>query len=271
MRQRREPAALARDGTTEGAVGAAGARRHARAAGAAAPDRKPSARRRSAARSALLVGRWGQQLLPGTPGQASPLDWRVLAFVIAVTTVTGVVFGIAPALRATRDGRQRRHSRRTAGACSASRSLLGRIAGRRAGRHLAGAARRRRIVPPHAAEPPAGRRRIQSAERAAVPGQPDAEPIRRPESQRSLYDQIGERLRAIAGVRSVAWSNTSLMSGRRFSARHLRPGPHLSTGPARHHLRPRRLADVFRHDGDSAGRRPRLHARATRRARRASP
>ena len=50
----------------------------------------------------VLVGRWGQQLLPGTPGQVSPLDWRVLTFVIAVTTGTGIVFGIAPALRATR-------------------------------------------------------------------------------------------------------------------------------------------------------------------------
>ena len=49
----------------------------------------------------LLVGRWGQQLLPGTPGQVSPLDWRVLAFVIAVTTAAGIVFGIAPALRAS--------------------------------------------------------------------------------------------------------------------------------------------------------------------------
>jgi predicted permease len=48
-----------------------------------------------------LVGRWGQQLLPGNAGQPAPLDWRVLSFVLAVTGLTGVVFGIAPALRAT--------------------------------------------------------------------------------------------------------------------------------------------------------------------------
>ena len=49
----------------------------------------------------ILVGYWGQQLLPGPPGQAAALDWRVLSFALAVTTLTGIVFGIAPALRAT--------------------------------------------------------------------------------------------------------------------------------------------------------------------------
>ena len=49
----------------------------------------------------VLVGYWGQQLLPGTAGQPAPLDWRVLSFVLAITGLTGIVFGIAPALRAT--------------------------------------------------------------------------------------------------------------------------------------------------------------------------
>ena len=49
----------------------------------------------------IVVAYWGRQLLPGQQGQAASLDLRVLAFVIAVTAVTGVVFGIAPALRAT--------------------------------------------------------------------------------------------------------------------------------------------------------------------------
>ena len=49
----------------------------------------------------VLVGYWGKQLLPGAPGQATAIDWRVLAFVVAVTTLTGVVFGLAPAVRAT--------------------------------------------------------------------------------------------------------------------------------------------------------------------------
>src|SRR6185503_20995391 len=49
----------------------------------------------------VLVGYWGKQLLPGPPGQATPLDWRILGFVLVVTGITGIIFGVAPALRAT--------------------------------------------------------------------------------------------------------------------------------------------------------------------------
>jgi predicted permease len=49
----------------------------------------------------ILVGYWGRQLLPGPPGQIPPFDWRIVAFVLVVTSVTGIVFGIAPALRGT--------------------------------------------------------------------------------------------------------------------------------------------------------------------------
>jgi predicted permease len=48
----------------------------------------------------IAVGYWGRALLPG-PGQSAPIDWRVLAFVLVVTLVTGILFGIAPALRGT--------------------------------------------------------------------------------------------------------------------------------------------------------------------------
>jgi predicted permease len=49
----------------------------------------------------ILVGGWSGQLLPGAAGQATAIDWRVLSFVLAITVATGVLFGIAPALRAT--------------------------------------------------------------------------------------------------------------------------------------------------------------------------
>jgi predicted permease len=49
----------------------------------------------------VLVGYWGRQLLPGAAAQAPLLDLRVLAFVLIVTAATGILFGIAPALRAT--------------------------------------------------------------------------------------------------------------------------------------------------------------------------
>jgi len=49
----------------------------------------------------IAVGYWGRLLLPNPPGQLPPLDWRVFAFVAAVTLLTGLVFGIGPALRGT--------------------------------------------------------------------------------------------------------------------------------------------------------------------------
>jgi predicted permease len=49
----------------------------------------------------IVVAYWGKQLLPAPVDQAAILDWRVLGFVLAITVVTGIVFGIAPALRAT--------------------------------------------------------------------------------------------------------------------------------------------------------------------------
>jgi predicted permease len=49
----------------------------------------------------IVFGYWGKQLLPPPVDQAAVLDWQVLAFVFSVTVVSGVAFGIAPALRAT--------------------------------------------------------------------------------------------------------------------------------------------------------------------------
>ena len=50
----------------------------------------------------LLVAYWGKQLLPRNIGSATETDWRVLGFVTGLTLLTGIVFGIAPALRASR-------------------------------------------------------------------------------------------------------------------------------------------------------------------------
>jgi predicted permease len=49
----------------------------------------------------VIVGYWGRQLLPGAAGRMTGLDWRILLFVLVVTVVTGILFGIAPALRGT--------------------------------------------------------------------------------------------------------------------------------------------------------------------------
>jgi predicted permease len=71
----------------------------------------------------IVVGYWGKQLLPPPAGQA-PLDGAVLGFVVIVTALTGVLFGVVPAVRATRvnvSAALKETSRSIAG----SRSLLG--------------------------------------------------------------------------------------------------------------------------------------------------
>jgi predicted permease len=72
----------------------------------------------------ILVGYWGKGLLPGAPSQAPLLDWRVLAFVLAVTTLTGILFGIAPALRAT-GGEVNAALKQNSRSVTGSRSVLG--------------------------------------------------------------------------------------------------------------------------------------------------
>jgi predicted permease len=170
----------------------------------------------------ILAGRWGQQLLPGALGQASPLDWRVLAFVIAVTTLTGVVFGIAPALPATRTDVNvalKEHSRSLAG----SRSLFGRtlvvaqvaislvlLIG--AGLFIRTLENLRHVD--FGFNP----RNVALFQVSPALNRYDA-------AKRSpLYDRIGERIRAIAGVRAVAWSDPALMTNRRFSGSLFIPG-----------------------------------------------
>jgi predicted permease len=48
----------------------------------------------------LLAGYWSRQLLPF--GQNAPIDWRVVSFVAGLSVLTGLLFGLVPALRATR-------------------------------------------------------------------------------------------------------------------------------------------------------------------------
>ena len=49
----------------------------------------------------MAVGYWGRALMPTFQGQPPPLDWKVIAFVAAVSLLTGIVFGIVPAMRGT--------------------------------------------------------------------------------------------------------------------------------------------------------------------------
>lgn len=159
----------------------------------------------------IAVGNWGKRLLPGAPGQATPLDWRVLAFVVVVTAITGIVFGIAPAFRATSadvSGVLKETSRSVVGA----RSLLGKsllviqvaislvlLIG--AGLFLRTLDNLRAVdvgFNPHnlvlfRVNPQLNR---YDEKRVAV-----------------LYQEMMERLTTIGGVRAVALSNPALLSG----------------------------------------------------------
>jgi predicted permease len=163
----------------------------------------------------ILVARWGQQLLPGAAGQASPLDWRVLAFVIGVTSLTGVVFGMAPALQATQRDVSLALKGNSRGGTAAS-SLLGRslvvaqvaicmvlLIG--AGLFLRTLRNLRHV------DVGFNPRNVTLFQVSPTLNRYDTQ------TQSRLYDRIGERLRAVAGVRSVAWSDPRLMSARRFS------------------------------------------------------
>jgi predicted permease len=159
----------------------------------------------------VLVGRWGQQLLPGRPGQAVPLDWRLMAFVIAITTITGVVFGIAPALRAT-SGDVHTALKETGRSVIGSRSLLGKslliaqvaislvlLIG--AGLFLRTLQNLRKVDVGFNASNVVLFRVNPSMNRYT------------PERQNQLYAQLNDRLRTVAGIRTVSWSNPALLSG----------------------------------------------------------
>ncbi len=71
----------------------------------------------------LAVDDWGGQGMRALDPQ---LDWRVLGFTLALSLMTGIIFGIVPALRATRVDLAPALKDTARGSSSASRSLLAR-------------------------------------------------------------------------------------------------------------------------------------------------
>ena len=159
----------------------------------------------------VLVGQWGQQLLPGNAGQPVPLDWRVLAFVFGITGTTGLVFGIAPALRATGmnvSATLKESSRSVAGSRSVlSKALLvlqvaiSLVLLIAAGLFLRTLQNLRNVD-------------VGFNTRNLVLFRINPSLNRYDEARTAaLYQQLAERLRSVAGVRSAAWSNVQLLSG----------------------------------------------------------
>lgn len=80
----------------------------------------------------LLLGYWGRHIIPNlfeNSWTTSPLemqfDWRVFAFALAVTVVTGLLFGVGPAWRATRTDANRGLKETGRMTTGRSRALLG--------------------------------------------------------------------------------------------------------------------------------------------------
>jgi predicted permease len=159
----------------------------------------------------ILVAQWGNQLLPGNAGHPMPLDWRVLAFVLGVSTLTGVMFGIAPAVRATGlniSAALKETSRSVAGTRSIlSRSLLvlqvaiSLVLLIAAGLFLRTLHNLRNVD--------VGFNTRNLVMFRVNPG------LNRYDDARltPLYQQLTERLRSVPGVRHVAMSNVPLLSG----------------------------------------------------------
>jgi predicted permease len=157
----------------------------------------------------LAVSDWGG----GVMGALEPrLDWRVLAFTLTLSLLTGIIFGLAPAWRATKVDLTPvlKDSTRSTGA--ASRSLLGRgmvvlqvtlslllLVG--AGLFIRTLLNLQRI------EPGFNTRNLMlfSVEPALAGYQG--------EKLRQLYQQMSERLEALPGIQAVTFSRVRLLAG----------------------------------------------------------
>ena len=162
-----------------------------------------------------------------------PFDWRVFGYVALVALGTGVVVGLLPALRASRDGSERRAARRRPQHGGRRVAPVGAQRARRvAGRGVARAARRRGAVRAQRAARAVGRSRVRSAPRAEPVDGRLAAGVRRGARPRVLPRGRGARahaagrrdgqLRVLGAVRLL--QQQRVRRGRRTAAR-ARPAP----------------------------------------------
>ena len=197
-------------------------------------------------------------------------DLRVLAFVVGVTVLTGIGFGIAPALRGSRidvalalneqgrrgaGGGPRRRVSRTLVMSQIGLSLMLLIG---AGllvrslynlRHVDLGFEPEQVVVFHVAHSP------RTKDRAAVA---------------RTIDELHQRISAIPGVRSASLSTVLLFSGAEWRTRLNIPGYQASADENVVRANRHDLAELLRNGRHDAARGPRHRRRGTRRRRRAS-
>ena len=212
----------------------------------------------------LAVSDWGPKALEPR------LDWRVLGFTLALSMLTGIVFGIVPAWRATKVDLAPSLKDNARGSSAASRSLLSRglvvtqvalslllLIG--AGLFLRTLLNLQRVEPGFNT-----RNLLLFGVQPGLIGYKD-------EKLTQLYQQMAERIEAVPGAQAVTFSRMTLLVprfefARRLPARRLvRParlrGAHQAE---RRRLRPSRARKLFGDDGDSAaGRTDRSNRRTT--------
>ena len=155
-----------------------------------AADRERADRAGRARRSASLIAYVGLQWLTASipPQSQTPyyIDWsmnpRVIVYTSAIAVLTGLVFGLAPALQAARTNLQDALKDGGRGSAGGAREPPAQRAGRRRDRAVARAARRRVAVRAQLPQPPGrarGSRRVAADDDAVLHARRSVRPARR--------------------------------------------------------------------------------------------
>ena len=158
----------------------------------------------------LVLGSWAvravSRLLKERLPYAHPigLDPKVLLFTLGVTLATGVLFGLAPALRAARIDLQEGVREGEAGEPWCSEPAAAPRLRRVPVRPLARAPRRRRSPLSQLPQPAGSRARVPSRARDRRPRVPPSPPPpTTPRAARAFFPQLAERISGLPGVRAV--------------------------------------------------------------------
>ena len=202
-----------------------------------------------------LLAYWLRALLPF--GQKAPLDWRVFGFLAGVSMLTGIVFGLLPALRATRvdlAGAMKESSRSVTGSRTVLSKGLVVLQVAMSLVLLVGAGLFLRTLE-NLESVDVG---FDSRNLLMFNVNPRVNGYDLDRSSR-LFGQVLERMATVPGVTSAALTRTRLLSGDHEHVLGVEAGAGVAGSGRRDHVHDGRLAGVLRDDGDSRPAGPKLH------------